>query len=42
MGLDVELYDADAYGARFSGAPLGRPSVQGSRLDGVLERLGRE
>lgn len=42
MGLDVALYDPEAYGARFSGAPLGRPSVQGSRLDSVMERIGRE
>lgn len=43
LGLEVEAYDAAAYGEAFSGAPVVlRRSVQGERLDAVLDRLNRD
>lgn len=42
LELDVPEYDPTAYYNAVSNAPARSPSVQGDRLDAVLERLGRE
>ncbi|MBC6437102.1 MAG: TolC family outer membrane protein [Rhodobacteraceae bacterium] len=41
LGLDVPQYDPGAYTNAFINAPQRVPSLQGARLDAVLERLGR-
>jgi len=42
LGLDVPEYDATAYSDVVSGAPVRSPTVRGTRLDAVLDRLGRD
>jgi outer membrane protein len=42
LGLDVPNFDPSTYADSVSGAPVRAPSVQGQRLDGVLERFGRD
>jgi outer membrane protein len=42
LDLDVPGYDPAAYSDLVSGAPARVPSVQGDRLDRILERVGRD
>lgn len=42
LGLDVPAYDPAAYTDSFGDGPVRTPSLRGERLDGVLERIGRE
>ncbi len=41
LGLSVERYDPSEYYRTVSNAPAASPSAQGSRLDSVLRRFGR-
>jgi outer membrane protein len=42
LGLDVPGYDPGAYSDLVSGAPARVPSVQGDRLDRIMNRVGRD
>ncbi len=42
LGLDVPGYDPSVYSDLVDGAPVRVPSVQGERLDSVMQRLGRD
>ncbi|QBY02573.1 transporter [Rhodophyticola sp. CCM32] len=42
LDLDVASYDPTAYYNSYSNGPARSLSVQGERLDGVLERIGRD
>jgi outer membrane protein len=42
LDLDVPGYDPAAYSDLVSGAPARVPSVQGDRLDRIMERVGRD
>jgi outer membrane protein len=42
LGLDVPNFDPSTYADTVSGAPVRVPSVQGQRLDRVLDRFGRD
>lgn len=42
LDLQIPEYDPDAYLGTFGGAPARVTSVQGERLDSVLERMGRD
>lgn len=42
LGLDVPRYDPAAYYDAVRSAPLGKPSVQGEKLDRVMKSLGKE
>jgi outer membrane protein len=42
LGLDVPSFDPSTYADTVSGAPVRVPSVQGQRLDRILERIGRD
>ncbi|WP_158599053.1 TolC family outer membrane protein [Rhodophyticola porphyridii] len=42
LNLDVPQYDPTAYSNAFGNAPTRSVSVRGQRLDGVLERIGRD
>jgi outer membrane protein len=42
LGLDVPGYDPSVYADMVAGAPVRVRSIQGDRLDSVMQRLGRE
>lgn len=42
LNLDVPEYDPEAYFNAYGGAPTRSLSVRGERLEGVLQRLGRD
>jgi outer membrane protein len=42
LDLDVPGYDPSVYYDLVDGAPARVPSVQGQRLDSVMQRLGRD
>jgi outer membrane protein len=42
LGLDVPGYDPSVYSDLVSGAPVRVPSVQGDRLDRIMNRVGRD